>query len=152
MKRLTLVLIVVLAICGLAAANYLRNPTPAAIDWQLVHAAPLEVLTELPQNGLIIQTISAPGAIEAVDEVEVASQVIGRVNSVLVKDGDQVQEGQLLVQLDDDEPKSRLQSAEARVARLLEATKTAQVEVEKVSTRLNRRREDRQEGAEPRKE
>ena len=70
--------------------------------------------------------------------MEVASQVIGRVNSVLVKDGDQVQEGQLLVQLDDDEPKSRLQSAEARVARLLEATKTAQVEVEKVKRDADR--------------
>lgn len=132
MKRLVLLLIVVAAIAGLVAANYLRGPAASSIDWQLVHAAPLEVVSESPQNGLIVQTISAPGTIEAVDEVEVASQVVGRVNSVLVKDGDEVKEGQLLVQLDDDEPKSRLESAEARVARLLEATKTAQVEVEKV--------------------
>jgi HlyD family secretion protein len=131
MRRLVLVLIVTAVVCVLAAANFLRETTTRTVDWQLVQAPPREVLTEPPQTGLIVQTISAPGTVEAVDEVQVASQVVGRVREVLVEDGAEVREGQLLVQLDDDEAKARLLSVEAHVARLMEATKTAQAELEK---------------------
>jgi HlyD family secretion protein len=131
MRRLLLVLIVAAVVCGLAAANFLRDATPTSVDWQLVQSPPREVLTELPDRGLIVQTVSAPGTVEAVDEVQVASQMVGRVRAVLVEDGAEVEEGQLLVHLDDDEARARLQSVEAHVARLEEATKTAHAELEK---------------------
>ena len=55
---------------------------------------------ESANRGSIIQTITAPGTIEPVEEAEIASQIVGRVTAVKVKDGDMVKKGDLLVKLE----------------------------------------------------
>ena len=57
------------------------------------------------------------GRIEAVDTVELASRVPGRVLEVLVDEGDRVKAGQLLVRLDGREAKRELSRAGAELAR-----------------------------------
>lgn len=52
------------------------------------------------QRGNLIETASASGKIEPDVQVEVKSRVAGQVIEVLVKEGDSVQAGQLLVKLD----------------------------------------------------
>src|SRR4051812_44806643 len=115
MRRvLTGILLVVALVASIAAANIRRDPGALAIDWQLVKETPREVVAEPPSRGAIVQTITAPGTVEAVEEAEIASQIIGRVIEVRVKDGDSVRRGDLLVKLDPTEAAARVSSVAAR--------------------------------------
>src|SRR5262245_29097688 len=92
----------------LAAANLARDPGSFEIDWRIVKLPPKEVVVEPPTRGEIVQTITAPGLVEPVDEAEIASQIVGRVIEVRVEEGDAVKKGDLLVKLDETEARARL--------------------------------------------
>lgn len=131
----------------LAAANLRRGPDSQPLDWQLIPVAPREVITEPPRRGTIIQTITAPGAVELVEEAQIASQIVGRVVEVSVQDGDLVKgprgdvPGDLLVRLDATDAEARLRSAVARIDRLKAAVEQATSELEKADRDLRRSRE-----------
>lgn len=60
---------------------------------------------------------AAPGRIEPKSgTVRVGSALLGRIAEVAVKQNDKVEEGELLIRLDDDEARARLQAAETEVA------------------------------------
>lgn len=57
---------------------------------------------------------AAPGRVETRGgEVRIAAGMLGRVSEVLVKVNDKVEEGELLIRLEDDEARARLAAAEA---------------------------------------
>src|SRR5579863_6145298 len=62
--------------------------------------------------------LNATGYIVAHHEIEVASKVVGRVSWIGVEKGDHVQQGQVLVRLEDDEYRAGLQQAEGQLADL----------------------------------
>ena len=94
------------------------------VDWRIKKRLPTkEVQLQRPRRGTIVQTVTAPGTIELIDEAKIASQTMGQVESVDVEKGDQVKEGDLLVKLDDEDAKARLESTEARIDRLKAAIK-----------------------------
>ena len=72
-----------------------NEETAAKIDW--VAAAPGRIE---PKSGL----------------VRVGAQLLGRIAEVTVKLNDNVEEGELLIRLDDDEARARLQAAETEAA------------------------------------
>ena len=53
------------------------------------------------QRGDIQSTVSATGALTAVDSVDISSKITGRIVAVYVKENDPVTSGELLVKLDD---------------------------------------------------
>lgn len=60
---------------------------------------------------------AAPGRIEPKSgTVRVGSALLGRIAEVAVKQNDRVEQGELLIRLDDDEARARLQAAETEVA------------------------------------
>jgi HlyD family secretion protein len=60
---------------------------------------------------------SAPGRVEPVSgEVRIDALVLGRIAEVLVKVGDRVGEGDLILRLDDEQVRARLAAAEAQAA------------------------------------
>ncbi|MET0639513.1 MAG: biotin/lipoyl-binding protein, partial [Hyphomicrobium sp.] len=60
---------------------------------------------------------AAPGRIEPkTGLVRVGAQLLGRIADVNVKLNDKVEEGELLIRLDDDEARARLQAAETEAA------------------------------------
>jgi HlyD family secretion protein len=132
MRRAVFILVVicVLAAC-LIAANLSRNAGEYGIDWRVVPLPGREVQVEYPRRGEIVQTLTAPGTFKAIEEANVASQIIGRVVAVKVKKGDAVKQGALLVKLDDIDARSRLDSLTARVSRLDAAIKVAEADREK---------------------
>src|SRR4051794_33359837 len=115
-------------VVGVAAANLHRPTTTEAIDWQLVKKAAKEVNVESPTRGPIVQTITAPGVVEPLEMAQISSQIVGRVVALPVKEGDAVKAGDLLLKLDDEDARAKLDSAEARYNRLREAI--AQVEAD----------------------
>ena len=119
MRRSLLSALTLIVIVGaLAAANLRRDPNGVAIDWRIMRLPPREVIVEAPRTGEIVQTITAPGIVESIDEAQIASQLIGRVVEVPVKDGDLVKKGDVLVRIDDTDARARLESATARRLRL----------------------------------
>lgn len=134
MSRIVAVTIALgILVAGLAAANLRRDPGAFEIDWRLVSPPAREVIVEPPTRGAIVQTVAAPGKVEAVEEAEIASQLVGRVIAVKVKDGDSVKAGDVLVQLDDTDAKARLDSAKARIERLRSAIEQAGSDVAKAN-------------------
>lgn len=88
-----------------------------AVMWtmwiELAAAPPAEAQVSQPRTW----RTAAPGIVEArVADVKLAAATPARIVSIPVKAGDQVKEGDLLVQLDDQEESARVRMAEANVA------------------------------------
>lgn len=79
----------------------------------------------------ITSRVRAPGKIEAKTRVQVSADIMGRIVRLLVKEGDRVRKGQLMLQLDDTQYRSAHAQARASVvaaeARLREATTTLRI-------------------------
>ena len=61
-------------------------------------------------------TVAGPGRVEAIsEEVRVGAQLSGKLRQVAVEEGDQVQAGQVIATLDNDDYRARVQSAEAEL-------------------------------------
>jgi len=82
----------------------------------------VEVMTLAP--GDIVSTVSADGELEARNQVDISAEIVAKVEKVYVKEGDEVEKGQILCTLDDDElrsqrdlNRSRLVEAEASYKR-----------------------------------
>jgi HlyD family secretion protein len=75
--------------------------------------------TVTAHRGTLVETASASGKIEPDVQVEVKSRGSGQVIEVLVKEGDQVQAGQLLVRLDPTDATRQLASAKVAKSRAL---------------------------------
>jgi membrane fusion protein (multidrug efflux system) len=67
------------------------------------------------QTRPISYTVSAVGSLKALEDVAVSSKKSGIINQILVKEGDRVKKGQILVQLDDVDARLQLERAEAGV-------------------------------------
>ncbi|MHB8969602.1 MAG: efflux RND transporter periplasmic adaptor subunit [Pirellulaceae bacterium] len=123
-------LTVVVTIVGVV--NLRRDATLLGVDWRIKKRLPTkDVQIQRPRRSLIVQTVTAPGTIELIDEAKIASQTIGKVELVQVEKGDQVKTGDLLVKLEDEDAKARLESTEARIDRLKEAIKSAEADLKK---------------------
>ncbi len=77
---------------------------------------PPQVTSITVTRGEVIQAVTATGALEAVVEVDVSSQVSGLVVDVLVDYNDQVKAGDVLARLDPSTYEQRLKQAEADLA------------------------------------
>jgi len=79
------------------------------------HASPLKVRATTVQRGPIRSLISTNGTIEPVQNFEAHAPVSTTLKRLLVKEGDHVRKGQLLLQLDDADIRSQAAHAEAQV-------------------------------------
>ena len=82
----------------------------------------VEVQAEKVKTGMITSTVSAAGRVQPETEVDISANVSGKIVQMGVKEGQVVEEGQFLVQLDRnryqamvDQAKAQLASAEARL-------------------------------------
>lgn len=70
-------------------------------------------------------------------ETDVGAKVAGRVIEVTVREGAEVQEGQLLVKLDDDEVQAQLQGAAARIRSAKQQEQNARLQLSVVESQIN---------------
>jgi HlyD family secretion protein len=111
-----------------------------ALGWvKASDAVPAGKVVEIAK-GELVDVAVASGTIEATTQVEVKSRGSGEVIAILVQEGDQVQAGQLLVQLDPDDAERALRSAnnsltrvQADVASANASLRAAKLDVEKKS-------------------
>src|SRR5215467_1892307 len=102
MKRINYVFVAAGAATLLATAGLLRSCGPEAAA---LKAAPSE-------NTISAALIAAPGRVEAVsEEVRVSSELSGRLKTVNVEEGDRVQRGQVLAEIENDDYRARVNEA-----------------------------------------
>src|SRR5512135_641045 len=85
----------------------------------------IQIRAERAVRGNIASTITTNGKIEPIDNFEAHAPAPATVKRVLVREGDRVRAGQLLVQLDDAE-------ARAQAAKALAQLKAAQADLQAV--------------------
>jgi HlyD family secretion protein len=88
----------------------------AALLWTFVFARGLQVDVVNPKIGPIKQTLVFSARVSSIARIDMASTVTARAERVMVREGDRVKAGQLLVQLDDDEFNAQLSQASASLA------------------------------------
>ncbi|GLT16794.1 MexH family multidrug efflux RND transporter periplasmic adaptor subunit [Vibrio zhanjiangensis] len=73
----------------------------------------ITVITEDVESHQVSQSLTLVGKIEAKQSVVIASEVTGRVDNIAIKANQQVEAGQLLIQLEDDKAKASIAEANA---------------------------------------
>jgi HlyD family secretion protein len=105
MKRSNIVLFAATAIFALSMTNLLRS------RGREVSASGTNTT---PGSSTLI---AAPGRVEAVsEEIRVSSELSGRLKTVRVEEGDRVQRGQVLAEIENDDYRARVAEAEAELA------------------------------------
>ncbi len=99
-----------LVAAGLALASAGLRAEPARTS----AAAPLQVATV--QSSASLNRYTAEGAVEAVRDSRIAAQVAGRITEVLVKAGDAVKAGQVLLRIDPSVASEQVSASRAQLA------------------------------------
>lgn len=99
-----------LVAAGLALASAGLRAEPARTS----AAAPLQVATV--QSSASLNRYTAEGAVEAVRDSRIAAQVAGRITEVLVKAGDPVKAGQVLLRIDPSVASEQVSASRAQLA------------------------------------
>ncbi len=95
-----------------------ETATEEAQDEDEDESPPVPVETSLPERGDIYAVYAGTAAIEAYAEADVIARVAGEVREILVEEGDEVREGQILARLDGDRLRLELNESAARLRRL----------------------------------
>jgi len=114
---------------GAAAVAAMFGLTAAAAGFQ--EPPPPRVRTAKVTSGSIVQSIEAAGALRPWRDVTVASQAAGSVTSVRCHMGQWVDEGEVLVELDDELARVAVQEASAVVERAEAALRQSRTDLER---------------------
>ena len=87
-------------------------------------------------NALPTGIVSGNGRIESI-QVDVAAKYGGRIKEILAREGDLVEEGQVLVKMDTDELEAELEKDKAKLAESEQAAAEVKTEITKDESQLN---------------
>ena len=86
-----------------------------AVLYSYLHQTPLKVRAATVERGPIRSLVSTNGKVEPIQNFEAHAPVATTVKRLLVKEGDRVRKGQLLLELDDADVRSQAARAQAQV-------------------------------------
>lgn len=96
--------------------------------YSYLHQAPLRVRVTTVERGVIRSVVSTNGKIEPIRNFEAHAPIATTVKRLLVKEGDHVRRGQLLLQLDDADIRSQAAKAQAQIKSAQDAESALQHE------------------------
>ncbi|AHL76830.1 RND transporter MFP subunit [Stutzerimonas stutzeri] len=100
-------------ICSLLSlSGCSEDKEPAQVPPRVAVVEPLQRIDNGPES------LSFPGVVESVTSTQLAFQVPGRVERILVDEGERVEKGQPVAKLDDTDYELQLREAEARLRQL----------------------------------
>ncbi len=120
---------------GIGCGSEAEPPLPPAVAAE--DDPVLEVTTARVRRGSILQRIAAPGSLMALRESRIGPEVSGRIERIFVSEGDRVEAGAPLFQIEREPYELALGQAEARLER-------ARAELRKLEADLARGRKLRQ--------
>ncbi|WP_341660436.1 efflux RND transporter periplasmic adaptor subunit [Vibrio sp.] len=103
MKKIIILSLVSFSLSSTALTAFARNGQTQAIT----------VVTEQVQTHEVSQSLTLVGKIDAKQSVAISPEVTGRVNKIAIKANQQVEVGQMLIELDDDKAKASIAEASA---------------------------------------
>lgn len=112
MKK-TLITLVILAVCGYAGFSYYKSYT--AKSQAPTMARPMVEYVDVSEQSFY-PTVSFVAKIESKDKIAVRARVTGFLEKRLFKEGDEVQKGQLLYQIEKDQFEADVRRAEGNLA------------------------------------
>ena len=133
MKRRTIIAIAVTAVLALAAGGYVMKKGNGE--------KAQEVETTTAKSAKIVQKVNGTGKIQPNTEVNISADVSAKITRMEVKEGDKVEKGQLLVELDRDRYLAAVQSQEANVRSAQANSKLARDNRDQAERVLKRARE-----------
>jgi len=147
MKRSILQILAVLIIAGGAYAAWQALGEPAAGEnARGGFDGPVSVAVEEARSGRVTERVEAVGTTRAREAVEVVAQVSGRVVAINFEEGEAVEEGRVLLELDREREEAELREAEAlraeaarqlqRARQLLQGQNVAQARVDELRAAL----------------
>ena len=77
-------------VAALAGAHAYRTQEFARFRWNWRQPVPIQVRMEPATVGRIVRVVEAPGEVEAEVEVDISSQVMGRIVKLPVREGDRL--------------------------------------------------------------
>lgn len=110
---MTAVFLVVLAVGG---AMVWRHLDTGSAEQQVRQASASTVDTVTPQRDTVTDAVTAVGSLRALDAVELTAEVSGRVVELNLNAGERVEQGDLLVRLDDRQAAADLRVIESQLA------------------------------------
>lgn len=111
----------------------------AIVFFRLVQGPnPMKVQVTVAAQREITSSILASGVLAYESQVTLVSEVLGRVNSILVKEGDQVTRGQLVMQLDAETSRAEVGQLQASREQSLLGVQRQRVQLEAARTRVER--------------
>jgi HlyD family secretion protein len=127
---------IVVALVGFATFQGLRPKPPP----------PVEVTTSIAKKGTVTRIVTAAGHLQARETVKVSSNVTGDLLSLSVKEGDRVERGQVLGQIDKrlyetqvTQFRGAVASARASIAQIQVAVEQDRRDLDRVRTLVNER-------------
>jgi RND family efflux transporter MFP subunit len=87
----------------------------AAVEGLFRGLDPIPVKAVEAVRGTLVQTVHAEGRAQPARQVALAAQVNGRLERILVREGDTVRQGQVLLELEDEEYRQNLEEAQANL-------------------------------------
>lgn len=117
----------------------------AGIAWLLLRpgqdASAMNYVTMPAETGSLVVTVSATGNLQPTNQVDVGSELSGTIETVLVKENDQVTKGQVLTWLDPRRLQDQVTLSKAALASAEAQVKQAEATLEEARANLNRLRE-----------
>jgi HlyD family secretion protein len=101
-----------------------------------VGPAGVSVRTEAAFRGQLVERVTAPGRLEAEDNVQISARVSARILELPFDEGDPVKAGDVLVRLDASDLEANLRAAEARLAAQEVDIEVARSRLEAAKSRL----------------
>ena len=117
-----LLVLVLLLLGGCSSKESGSVENPLKTQNSLLEERPIEVVEVIPKQ--VSYTLSAVGSLKTPENVIISPKKAGIINEILVKEGDQVKKGQILVQLDDVDARLQVERAEAGVKQAVAAVET----------------------------
>ncbi|MBC3870667.1 efflux RND transporter periplasmic adaptor subunit [Undibacterium oligocarboniphilum] len=113
-----------LAITAFVSRKHAVDPVPASAVQAAARtsAQPVQVLEFLPsdvtvvQQGDVSRLLSLSGALRAFNQAQIKARVAGDVRDVLVREGESVQAGQVVIRMDPSDYEARLAQAQGALA------------------------------------
>ncbi|MFM9957033.1 MAG: efflux RND transporter periplasmic adaptor subunit [Phycisphaerales bacterium] len=105
---------ILLLVCGGGAA-FLYPRIKTMIDEQKLKGMGTAVITEASSRGTLVRVISAPGTVTPTLEVNISARVSAKIANLPFKEGDQVKQGDVVVELDSKDLAALVAASEARL-------------------------------------